>query len=214
MAPICGTVMRLVDHDQVVIGEVVEQAVGRLARRASVDVPRVVLDSGAEADLLHHLEVERRAHAEPLRLEQLALALELLQALVELVADRADRALHHGARDVVQAGTRDRIELRHHLSGERVKAVQRLDLVAGLDADRELLVDRDDLDRVAADAERAAGERDVVALVLHGDELADEPIAVDALTDLEGHHGVEVLLWRAEAVDARHAREPRRRRAG
>ena len=67
--------MRLVDHDQVVIGEVVEQA-GRLARRASVDVRVVVLDSGAEADLLHHLEVERRAHAELLRLEQLALALE------------------------------------------------------------------------------------------------------------------------------------------
>ena len=65
--------VRLVDDDQEVVGEVVEQAVRRLARRAAVDVPRVVLDAVAEADLLHHLEVERGAHAQPLRLEQLAL---------------------------------------------------------------------------------------------------------------------------------------------
>ena len=203
--------MRLVDDDEEVVGEVVEQAVRRLARRPAVDVPRVVLDAGAEADLLHHLEVERGAHAQPLRLEQLALALELGQALFELDADRADRALHHvGARDVVRAREdRHRIELLRRpgpVSG--MQAVERLDLVAEhLDADGELLVDRDDLDRVAAHPEVAAREVDVVALVLHRDELADEPVAVDPLADLQRHHRVEVLLGRAEAVDAGDRRD-------
>ena len=81
--------VRLVDDDEEVLGEVVEQRVRRLARRAPVDVPRVVLDAVAEADLLHHLEVERRAHAQPLRLEQLALPLELGEPLGEFDLDRA-----------------------------------------------------------------------------------------------------------------------------
>jgi hypothetical protein len=49
--------------------------------------------------------------------------------------------------------------------------VQLLDLVAEhLDPDRQLLVDRDDLDGVAADPERAAGEGHVVAGVLDVDQ--------------------------------------------
>ena len=45
-----------------------------LARRPPVEVPRVVLDPGAVADLLDHLEVVLRARLQPLRLEQLARA--------------------------------------------------------------------------------------------------------------------------------------------
>src|SRR5699024_11462924 len=52
-----------------VLGEVVDEGRGRAPRRASVDVPRVVLDPRAEPDLLHHLDVVARPHAEPLRLE-------------------------------------------------------------------------------------------------------------------------------------------------
>ena len=39
------------------------------------------------------------------------------------------------------------------------------------------------------------------------DRLVKPQVAVDALTDLERHHRVEVFLRRAEAVDARHARD-------
>ena len=66
--------MRLVDHDEEVVWEVVDEAVRRLARLALVDVPRVVLDAAAEPDLLHHLEVEGGAHPQALGLEQLSLA--------------------------------------------------------------------------------------------------------------------------------------------
>ena len=201
--------VRLVDDHEEVVGEVVEQAMRRLARRTAVDVPRVVLDARAEADLLHHLEVEGRAHAKPLRLQQLALAFEFGEPLLELDANRADRSLHDlGARDVVRTREdRHRVELLDDLPGQRVQAVERLDLVAEhLDADGELLVDRDDLDRVTAHTEVASREVDVVALVLHGDELADEPVAIDPLAHLERHHRSEVLFGRAEAVDARDGR--------
>ena len=66
--------VRLVDDQQEVLGEVVEQAVRRGARSAPVDVPGVVLDAGAGADLPHHLDVVAGPHPQPLGLQQLAAA--------------------------------------------------------------------------------------------------------------------------------------------
>ena len=163
--------VRLVDDEQEVLGEVVEQAVGGGAAAAAVDVHRVVLDAGAGADLAHHLDVVGRAHAQPLGLEQLALLLEQSPAAPSSSGSMPrDRALHPlRAGDVVR-GREDvhLLLLADDLAGERVQRVDPLDLVAEeLDADRELLVDRDDLDGVAAHPERAAGEGEVVAGVLH-----------------------------------------------
>ena len=83
-------------------GEVVEQGERRLAGAAAVDVHRVVLDAVAVADLLDHLQVVLRAHAQALRLEQLALVLEPRQPLLQLGLD-ADHRLAHAlvAGDVV-----------------------------------------------------------------------------------------------------------------
>ena len=48
--------VRLVDDGYVVVREVVQECVGGLAPLAPVQVARVVLDTGAVADLSHHLE--------------------------------------------------------------------------------------------------------------------------------------------------------------
>ena len=86
--------MALVDHEQEVVGEVVEQRERWLAVRATVDVHRVVLDAVAVPDLADHLEVVRRAHAQPLGLEQLALLVELLEPDLQLVLDLRHRTRH------------------------------------------------------------------------------------------------------------------------
>ncbi len=125
----------------------------------------------------------------------------------ELGLDAADRALHAlGAGDVVRGREDVQLDvLGDDLAGERVQRHQALDLVAEhLDPDRELLVHREDLDGVAADPERAAGERQVVAGVLDVDELAQQLVALDLVADLEPDHPVDVLLRGAEAVDAGH----------
>jgi hypothetical protein len=54
----------------------------------------VVLDAAAEPDLAQHLEVVRGPHPQALGLEELALVLEPLQALVELLLDRDEGVLH------------------------------------------------------------------------------------------------------------------------
>ena len=86
--------MRLVDDEQEVIGEVVEQRMRGRAGSAPVDVARVVFDARAGADFLEHLKVKGGTHAQPLFLEQLVLAAEPREAIVELVLDGGDRLLH------------------------------------------------------------------------------------------------------------------------
>ncbi len=63
----------LVAEDQGVVGQVLEQGRRRLAGPAAGEVARIVLDAGAGAGRLQHLEVEDGALLEPLRLEQPAL---------------------------------------------------------------------------------------------------------------------------------------------
>ncbi len=70
----------LVDEDDEVVGEVVDQRVRRAALGAAVENARVVLDPGGEADLFQHLDVIGGALAQPVRLQLLALGLQLCGA--------------------------------------------------------------------------------------------------------------------------------------
>ena len=69
----------LVGEDQRVVGQVFEQGRRRLARLAAGEIARIVLDALAGAGGLHHLEVEGGALLEPLRLEQPAHGVQLLE---------------------------------------------------------------------------------------------------------------------------------------
>ena len=157
---------------------------------------------------LEHLHVVLRALAQAVRLQELALGLQLGGALVELGADLGHRALHRPFLDVVVRGRPDGHVLQvvaDELAGQGVEVLQALDLVAEQHGpERRLLVGREDLQRVAAHAERAAAERRVVAVVLEVDELAQQLVAVD-LAALDDHLAVVVVgLRRAQAEDARH----------
>src|SRR5205085_1017640 len=92
--------------------------------------------------------------------------------------------------------------------GQRLEAGQPLDLFAEeLDPHRFFSVTGADLDRVAADAEIPAAKIDVVAIVLDIDQTHEELFAADFLPDAQGNdHGL-VILFAADAVNARDARD-------
>ena len=73
------------------------------------------------------------------------------------------------------------------------------------DPQGELFVGRPQLDAVAAHAKLAAGELDVVALVLHVDQLHQHLVAIDHHPAAKADHHRLVVVGRAQAVDARHA---------
>ncbi len=72
-----------------------------------------------------------------------------------------------------------------------------------LDAEGVFVVGGIDLDDVAADAEGASAEVDVVALVEDFYEAAGDVLALDVLAFFEEHQHAVVGFGRAEAVDAR-----------
>ena len=197
--------MGLVDEDDEVVGEVIDQRVRRAARRAAVEDPRVVLDPGGEAELLDHLEVVRGALAQPVRLQLLALGLQLGGARFEFGPDLLDRALDRLVPGHVVGGGPDRdvVDRVEHLAGQRVEVLDPLDLVAEQgDPVGGLGVGGHDLQHLAADPEGAAAQHRVVALVLHLHQLAQHLVAVDRGPDLEQLHFFVVDLRRADPVDA------------
>src|SRR5262245_28512907 len=200
--------MAFVDDQERVVRQVVEQRRRRLARLAAGEMTRVVLDAVAVADLADHLQVEHRALMQPLRLEQTALGFEDAAPPRELLFDRLDRASGSIARrdEVRLRVDRDLVVLAQRLAGERIEGRELVDLVAEqFNAEALLFVRRTHFDDVAADAERAAVEIVIVALVLDLDQLAQNLLTLDPLAALERQQHAVVRLRRAEAVDARHA---------
>ena len=97
--------MALVHKQQKVLREIVKQRHRRAARRAVRDYARIVLDAGAVAQLLHHLDVVIRALADALRLDELVVLLEPFDALVALAAYLVDGGGHLLlGRDIVTGG--------------------------------------------------------------------------------------------------------------
>ena len=134
-------------------------------------------------------------------------AVQLVEPDLQLLLDRLDRLQQRRARrHIVRVGVDlDEFEVLRLLAGQRIEFGDGLDLVAE-EADAPgavLVVGGEDLDRVAAHAEHAAGEVAERALVLQRDEVGDELALVDLVAELqrEGHRGIG--LDRADAVDAR-----------
>src|SRR5438132_338394 len=149
---------------------------------------RVVLDSGAGADLQHHFDVEVRPRLESLRLEQLVLAAEIRESLRELFLDVPNGTLdgRPGCDEMLRGIDRRVLEDRDRFAGERIDLRDALDLLAPhLDAHSLLFIGRQNLDGITTDAERPAIERDVVARILDADERAQDVVASRPLATLD-----------------------------
>ena len=196
----------LVGENQRVVGQIFEQRRRRLARAASGEIARVVLDPGAGSRRLHHFQVEYRALLEPLRLQQAAVGVQEVEPLFQLLLDRLGRLQQRRARRDVMAVGVDLYEFQvlRLLPGQRVEFDDRFDLVAEeADPPAAILVVRgEQFERVAAHAKNAAREIAERALVLQRDEVGDDLPLVDLFADLQRKRHRGVGLDRADAVDA------------
>ncbi len=198
--------MQFVDEDERVARHVFEEGRRRLARLAPGQIAGIVLDPGAAAGRLDHLEIIGRALLEPLRLEQFPFRVQLFKADLEVALDLLDR-LQQGRprRHVMAVGVDlDRVQRRGLLAGQWVDLMDRLDLVA---EQRDppgavLVMRRKQFDRVAAHPERAAEEIVVVAPVLQFDKPGEQMRAVDPVALGERQRHLRIGLDRADTVDA------------
>ncbi len=169
-----------VDEEEEVAGEVVEEGGRGFAGETAGEVARVVFDAVAVADGLDHFEVEAGALVDALGLDDAAFLFELGFPVGELGEDVVDGGVFAVGRDDVVALGVDGEAGVLLLDGaeEGVDLREGLDFVAEeLDAEGVFVVGGVDLDDVAADAEGAAAEVDVVALVEDFDEAAGDVVA-------------------------------------
>ena len=199
--------MRLIDDQQRVIGEILVQGRRRLPGLATGKVARVILHALAVAEFADHLDVVTGALLQALGLHQFIRLFKLPDARLQLDLDLADGVQHDVAGGhVVRLGENGNARhLGRNRAGQRVEEADVLDLfVEQLNAHRlGLGFRREHVDNVAAHAIRAAGEIDVVALVLQLGELAQHLALVDHLTARDMHDHFEVRLGIPQAVNRR-----------
>ena len=197
-----------VGEHQCIVRDILEQRRRRLAGAAAGQIARIVFDAGAGAGGFHHLEIEGGALLQPLRFQQAALVVQLVQPPFQFRFDRLDR-LHQRRprRHVVRVGVDFyKLEVVLAVAGERIEL---LDIFHGVAEQVHapgavFIVGREDVDDVAAHPKGAAGKIGLRPLVLQRHQIGDQLALVDALALLqrEGHRGVG--LDRADTVDARH----------
>ena len=196
-----------VDDGEEVVGEIIEEGGGGAAGRTVVEVAGVVFDAGAEADLFDHFEIVFGAHAKSLGFEEFSPVFEVFEAVGEFGFDVAGGAVHafRGGHIVGGREDADGVGLTDDVTGEWVDVVEGVDFVAEeFNPDGGFFVGGDDVDGVAFHPEGAAGESDVVALVLDIDEEPEEMIPVDFVTNVQEDGAIQVGLGVAEPVDAGH----------
>ena len=200
--------MALVEEHQRVARQVVHQRrrwLARVPRRTGGACSSRCLCSGP----LPAASPGRSACAAPAAAPRPACRLhELVEPLAQLVLDAVDGGHHAVARGHVVARWIDREarDLLPHAAVQRVEQRERLHLVVEqLDAQRELAVlGREHVDRVAAHAERATREVDLVARVLHADQLRDHVALAHLVAHAQRHHHLVVVARVADAVDRAH----------
>ena len=215
--------VRFVDHEEIIFREKIEQREGLRTGRPAGEMARVVLDAVAEAHLLQHFEIVFRAHFQALRFEEAALRFEQDDAFVQLVADGGEGAIQLiGGRDELFRGEKgEDAELFARVAGHRIETRDGVDLVAEkFEPDRFFIGGGGiDFHHVAADAEFAAPEFDIVSAVKHIDEPAEHRFAGNLLALFHREQHAQIILRRGDAVDAGDARDhdgvaPREERAG
>jgi hypothetical protein len=200
--------MGFVDHQKVVRRKEIDNAVGPGSLRTARDVSGVVLDSRTESQLFELFEVVLRPHFDPLRFQQFSLLFEPGDALAQFSPDRKQRPLELLLRrhELLARKDRHRFQALQSRPGQGIEARDPIDrFPKKLDAHRFLRVGGMQFHRVPAHPELAALERDVVPVVLHVDQSAEQDLPTDLQPDMDGYQEGSIVLLASDAVDAGNA---------
>ncbi len=159
----------LVDEHEKIVGEITHQGHGRRTRRSAADDPGIVLDAGAEAQLVHHLNVIHGALVDSLGLQQLAVFLERFFPIHHLTGNFPGGTLHFLLGGDIVAGRIDSAVGDYTLcrAGDHVEFADPVYLIPEeLNADAPIgPACGEDLHGIATDPEGVADKVDVVALI-------------------------------------------------
>ena len=197
-----------IHHQQAIRRQVVKQGWRRLARPAPGEVTGVVFDAGAVAQLVHHLQIKLGALAQALLFQQFIVGQQHLTAIAQL-----DFNLFHRLYDTLAWGHVvglwiDGVTLDHrlHMAGKRVEQRQPLHLfIKQFYAQGDIVgLGGEDINHLAAHAERTALEGLIVAGVLQLGQTAQNGALIDNHAHRQVQHHFQVEIRVAQTVNRRY----------
>ena len=198
----------LVDHEQRIGRQVIVEGRWRFARGSPRQIARVVLDAVAVAQLHDHFQIETGALLQPLRLYQLVVATQVVEAIFQLRLDVLDGVQQRfPRRDVVALGIKSEArQLADDLASQRVERRQALHLIVEqLDTHRfQIRFGRIDIDHIATHAKGRTGEIHFIAGVLQTGESAQQLTLIQTIASIDVEHHFQVGFGATQTVDAGH----------
>ena len=190
--------VRLVDNEEEVVGEVVDEAWRRGSWVAAAEVAGVVFDPLAITYFADHFEIVAGPLFDALRFDEPIFAFEEGDSVSEFLPDRVDGLIADVFRgDIVRAGiNRDLFKALADFACEGIDLAQSLDLVSEkLDSIGEVVfISGDDFKNIASGAEGGADKIVVVASVVHFDKVEKDVVAADLLFEREGEKHLAIVL--------------------
>ena len=167
--------VRLIHHQQKILRKIIYQRKRRLTGLASCQMARIVFDAGAVTHLLHHFQIVIRALLQTLCLQQSAMLIQLIQTLVQLLADIIHSAFKvFTARNIVaRRENRHMVALRQNLARQHIEFHNAVNLIIEHFNAHSLLAvgRRNNLNHVTAYTEGAALKINIIARILNLHQL-------------------------------------------
>ena len=192
--------VRLIYHQQKILGEIIYQRKRRLTGLTSRKMARIIFDAGAVAHLLHHLQIIISALLQTLCLQQPAMLIQLIKALVQLLANIIHSAFKILTTRNIVARRENcyMIALRQNLACQHIKFHNAVNLVIEHFNAHSLFTvgRRNNLNHITAHTEGTALEINIITIVLNLHQLMQNLLAVDNLPQAQRQHHIIILLRR------------------
>ena len=199
----------LIDNDQIIISEIVHQRIRRLPRFQPGQMAGIVFNPGAEPGLFHHLNVEIGSLIDPLGLQKLVLAFEILHLLFQLCLNVFGRLQNplHGHHIVGSGIKRDMIQLSLDFPGERVDLHNPVNLIPEkLHPDRHIrFIGRNNLHHIPPHPEGSPVKIHIVPVILHIDQLPQHLVPILLHAGTKGNDHILVVLGTSDTVNTGYA---------
>ncbi len=199
----------LVDHQQIILREVIHQRKWRAAGWALVQVARVILDAAGKANFADHLDIIIDALLQTLGFQQFALRFQESKLLIQFLFNVRDRLPQLRFIGDIFAG---RVDDQRGMIGEdfprqRVKLDNALDFIAEKRHPvRRFCIGGHNLQRIAAHPERTASQVHVIAAVLDRHKLPQDRIPPDFIAHLHFDHRLGPRRRVADTINAGYRR--------
>ena len=201
--------MGLVNHQQKILGKIINQSKGRLPRLTSCQMPGIVFDTGAIPHFIHHFQIIIGALLQALGLQNLEIMIEIIQSLSQLYANISHSPLQILPTSYIVRGRKDghMVALSQHLTREHIKLKDAIHLVIKHFNAHGLFTigRRNNLNDISPHPKGAALKIDIIAVVLNLYQLMQNFLSVNNLAQSQGKHHIIVLLGGTQAINTADA---------